>query len=195
MLDLRKRLFIIIGGVILIIILIFLAVFVLRDKTVDDGVVTPSTPSTTQDVVFPPTQKNLPPVQSQAQVAPVTDNEIYVRQLSRLFAERFLSYSNQNNNSHLGDVVSLVTPGMASWVKTQTVEQGSEYAGVTTGVISSAVKSISDSTATVTLGVQQQFQSSAGKSVQYKTGRVELVKETGEWKVSGFFWDETKTQE
>src|SRR3989339_1354535 len=35
--------------------------------------------------------------------------EVYVKQVARIFVERFGSYSNQNDNQHINDVLPMVT--------------------------------------------------------------------------------------
>lgn len=115
--------------------------------------------------------------------------EVYAKQVARLFVERFNSYSNQNNNQHIVDILPLVTAKMEKWIKTQSISAGNEYQGVTTRVIASRVNYISADKAAVTMDVQQEKESKAGAEIVQRSGRVELVRAGEEWKVDGWFWE------
>lgn len=115
--------------------------------------------------------------------------ETYVKQVARMFVERFGSYSNQANNQHLVDVLPLVTPSMVVWLKTQSQEQGQIYEGLTTRVVASQVSSFTDSRATILIEAQREIQSAAGLKLEQRSGRVELLKTNADWKVDGFYWD------
>ena len=58
--------------------------------------------------------------------------EIYAKQIARLFVERFTTFSNQNGNTHIDDVLILATPQMGKWIETQKIKAAAEYHGVTT---------------------------------------------------------------
>ena len=122
--------------------------------------------------------------------APAEDlGERYVRQLSGIFVERFGSYSNQNDNNHIDDVVALSTERMAAWIKTQTVAAAQNYQGKTTRVVASKVESFSSAAAKVKVDVQEEVTGASGGATVYRSGQVELAKVEGEWKVSGLFWN------
>ena len=186
MLTLRQRIFaytsIIVG---LIIVLILGYLFIQNTGGVRDFVADKSnqilnikpavdkTPTTT--VIVVPKANPLTP-------------EIYVKQLARIFVERFSSYSNQNDNRHIAEVIPLCTKTMVVWLKTQNLQNSLDYVGVTTRVIASETVKISDTLATVNIQVQQEVENKTGKQVVQKEGRVELLKENGEWKVDGLYW-------
>ncbi|MBI2990481.1 MAG: hypothetical protein HYY51_04865 [Candidatus Magasanikbacteria bacterium] len=131
------------------------------------------------------------------QIPSKPDPTLYARQLSRLFVERFGTYSNQNNNAHLADTSELGTLSMSAWLQTQMLEQSVEYKGVTTRVISTSVREESDLRFLIGIEAQQEWSSessdgSAGIQTELKQrkGRVEIVKVGEEWKVNGFWWED-----
>ncbi|MBU0661021.1 hypothetical protein KKG22_02465 [Patescibacteria group bacterium] len=191
MLDLRKRLFIIISvviGIILVFILFYLfqkrepvVVDVLPDTIVDEGepvVDLNQTRAVQQEVVVPPLTEDM--------------GERYVRQVSRIFVERFASESTQNDNRHIDDVLPMVMPAMAAWLETQREVNTREYEGVSTQVIASQLQEMDESTAIVIVNTQQIKESMDEQEITQKDGRVELVKVNGEWKIDGFYWDKTE---
>lgn len=117
-------------------------------------------------------------------------DEQAARQASRIFVERFSSFSNQNQNSHIEDAMALATDNMSTWLETQRVEMSTSYDGVTTNVQAIQVRDLSTSKATVGVSTQRTFLSKDGKeSVEQQDGRVELTKIGGQWKVNGFYWE------
>ena len=118
--------------------------------------------------------------------APAT--EVYVKQLTEIFVERFFTYSNQNDNSHIEDAVAMSTAVMTKWVKTQAQKMALEYQGVTTQVVASSVRSLTADKAVVGVDVQQVFEGQKSDKVS-RTGRAELVRIGKDWKIDGFFWE------
>lgn len=145
------------------------------------GIVPGSNQPATQDQTVIPTVKAKP-----KSIAPSA--EVYVKQLTEVFVERFFTYSNQNDNSHIDDVVAMSTAVMVKWVKTQAQKMASEYQGVTTQVIASSARSLTADKAVVGVDVQQVFEGVENKTIS-RTGRAELVKIEGDWKIGGFYWE------
>lgn len=115
----------------------------------------------------------------------------YVIQVARTFVERFETSSNQNDNSNIEDVSSLITSRMALWVASQWAAQSPSYEGVTARVIESKMKSYAPPNAEVSIGVQEELVTAAGlQQVAYKNGTVRLVQILGDWKVDGLFWEQ-----
>jgi hypothetical protein len=195
MLDLRKRIFILVGIVAGIILAILLVIFVLYktdkpqteepldvagdvlgdfDFVVDDNAIVPaSTPTITT-----------PAAPDQGA------EERFVRHLARTFVERFGSYSNQNDNKHVEEALSLSSNSMQAWINSQSVEQAGEYVGVTTQVIQSDVISFDNNSAVVHVGVQEVVLLQVEEQRNYKNARVELVKIADEWKINSLYWEE-----
>ncbi len=196
MMDLRKKIFIISGIVVGLVLALVLYLLYFRSPALTNQTTTiPSANQTVQqagqsaDLSEPDVPSAMPAEEKVSEAKPaVAPEEYYVKQLAGIFVERFLSYSNQNQNQHILDTLSLVTDNMAKWVSKQTVQDSVEYAGVNTAVIASNVQKLQDGKATVSVGVQQVYQGKNAKT-EYKSGHVELEKIGEVWKVSGFFWE------
>lgn len=192
--DIRKRLLLIIG-LILGVILLLVLVVVLRPAEEEqapelEGATTveevqQQLEQEANEQVFTP-----PPVVIEPE-APEASERRYVGQLAGIFVERFGTYSNQNDNRHIADVVEMATTRMQPWLEKQAQDQGAQYAGMTTNVISRSVDAYTEDTrATVRLGVQQIVQRAGEETDSYRTARVELVKGTGGWLVDGMYWED-----
>ncbi len=185
--TLRKRIIIIAGVALGIIIAALLFFIVNRNEPRDTA---PAAPVGKESQTIPAGASAEAPVGGAASVAPAEDlGERYVRQLAGIFVERFGSYSNQDDNRHLDDAVALSTARMAAWIKTQAISAGQNYQGKTTRVVASKVESYASTAAKVSVDVQEEVTGSSGGTTVYRSGKVELAKVEGEWKVSGLFWN------
>lgn len=195
--DLRKRLFIIISIVVgFLIVIIFWAILSSRANDMDTSEILDQN-ALVQDqqsvsISELGDQTNLPQDKEKEFVPPPIENqnELFARQSARLFVERFLSYSNQNGNSHINDVLPLATTRMQNWIKNQGVEQNTEYSGITTKVVTSNVKNLSVSSATVNMGLQQIIQTMDTTKTVNKDARVELIKQNNDWKIDALYFEE-----
>ncbi len=191
MLDLRKRIFLgtgIVAGLIIVSLLLYLFVFKpgiikLNIPTIGNKVEQQETGATQQAV-----NQNQGPIQPIVPTRTAPD-ELYAKQVAQIFVERFGSYSNQNNNAHLADVLLMATPEVVKWLKTQAVPQNSVYQGRETKVISSSVTSFETEKATVLVDTQIIDETATSSQTYYRSGRVELVRAGADWKVSGFYWN------
>lgn len=186
--DIRKRILFwasIAVGIILAIILIIIA---LRNRPTTTPTTTGETGTTIPGVSMPSTPT--PPATTSPRVTkPVgTPEEIYLLQLSRMFVERFGSYSNQNDNSHIVDTLSLASASMQKYMLTQSVKANMVYHGVTTVVVAEKVEKKTATTASVHIDVQRVISDGTNSTTAYQSGRVQLVLENKEWKVDGVFW-------
>lgn len=189
--DIRKRIFIIIGLVSIVITVIVLMILFFTkggDNNVEPVVETSqenvdnTINNSGQNNTTTPTVKEFPPQNPE---------EVSAKQVARLFVERFETYSNQNDNSHIDDVLFLVTNNMVSWVKEQSLKQSSDYQGVTTKVLASNVSDLTSSSATVNIEAWQTVENSEGTVSLQKSGEANLVKVGAEWKVDGFYWSDS----
>ena len=196
MIDLRTRLLLAIGGAVLLVALIIGGIFI--GKKVNNGTeeIVTETPATEEISEGQPIAVDETPVIdipiTPAPIPQTTEEKqaLYVRQLSRDFIERFLSFSNKNNDKHLVDVESSVTAIMLEWVKLQTTSGMSGTVSQNTKVISTSLNSIEGDSASVSIGVQQIIKDDSGTKAVYKNGRVELLRIGGVWKIDGLFWEE-----
>ncbi len=191
MLDLRKRIVLIISLIVALVIVVILGVL-LFDRTQEgdpdtgDISTTPDRPDAA-DIILSPVAGN--PTQLSESLLLEGGDERYVRQLAIDFVERFGSYSSEERNDHIDDVLPLVTDTMAQWIVTQEQSYSPEYHGASTKVIVSRTEHYEDTRATVYIEAQQTQEGQDTSERLYNTGRVELVKVGEEWKVSGLFWN------
>ena len=192
MLTLRKKLFIIIGISSGLVIAILLVYYLFRSNLIVDlgiksGIISTSTPTSITDQPTIPTTDISKPI-STAERVPV-DMSVYAKQVAKIFVERFATNSNQNNNQNIDDVLPMSTPIMARWLESQRTSLATEYQGITTSVIASRILNIDNNSAMIEVDTQQQLMSAEGLELKQRTGRVEVNKEKGDWKVNGFYWD------
>jgi hypothetical protein len=195
MMDFRKKIFIVIGIAVGLIIALVLFLMYFRPSEAPtnnaaspDAVHTGSVNSQQQPSAVSQTASKPAEKAAEAAKPVVPPAEFYVKQLSEIFIERFLSYSNQNDNQHVNDILSLVTDKMAKWALAQKVQSSGEYQGVNTTVVASSIKTVTADKAVVLAGVQRVYEGKENKT-EYKNGRVELLKVGQEWKVDGFYWE------
>jgi len=196
MMTLRKKILLIVGSIILAIIVIVLLVVMMNRKVTPQADVVPD--DGLGIISEPLTEESIPKIEEtlNIKIAPVVPvatedaGERYIRQLARIFTERIGTYSNQNDNQHIDGVASMTTATMQKYLVSQAIAPAATYSGVTTRVISSEVQSLSENTAVVAVGVQQEVRNGGDQSeTVYKNGRVNFSQEAGEWKVSGLYWD------
>ncbi len=190
--DIRKRLFIIISivvGIILAVVLFLVFFNKPRQSTAPESDVqtTPQSGSGVKSNQSSGGAQKAPETLVSVKPA-VASEDVYVKQLAGIFVERFLGYSNQNNNQHIEDALLLSTDKMASWIKKQGEQWSMDYQGSSATVVASQLKEMGKDIAIVGVDVQQSFEGKEEKTV-YKSGRVEIVKVDGEWKVNGFYWE------
>jgi len=192
MITLRKKLFIIIGIVSGLIIAILLGYYLLRDREINiigegsilnnigNNIISNGNTDKTEQTTTPPVIiLDSKPV----------DMSVYAKQVAKIFVERFATYSNQNSNQNIDDVLSMSTPVMVKWLETQRSDSGVEYQGMSTSVVASRIINIDSNNAMVEVDTQQQIMTTSGMELKQRTGRVELNQENNDWKVNGFYWN------
>ncbi len=194
MLDLRQRIILTIAiaiGLVLAFLLVYLVVLprVLPHIHKTSAPLNKSVEQTTQQTTENGNSSpNVIPGVIQSQVTPLTSSQLSLKAIVRTFVERFDSYSNQDNNKHIADVIQFATPHMVAWIKTQTKTQSTKYQGVTTHVLVERITSQTDTDAKVAIQVQKIMSSNGKQTITYPKGSVALVKMNGEWKVDGLYW-------
>lgn len=183
--DLRKRIFIVSGIAVLLLLIGILLWFVFRRPS------QPEATDATTTTVAP--SAVLPPPPARTTEAPLEAQEpedVYLKQLSGMFVERFGSFSNQNENQHIDDVLPLVTQRMRVFVESQVETFHREYSGVTTRVVATKIENKTASAATVRIDVQRVTTAKNLTETAYASGRVLLAREGENWKIDGLFWDD-----
>lgn len=194
--DVRKRLIIIAGILAGVLLALFLFIAVLRDKK-EPSNPEEDVPAGTTTTGATPSQATPPPASTPGATQPTNGDpeDVYLKQLARIFVERFGSYSNQNDNRHITDVLSLATERMQAYLESQALESARVYAGVTTKVVASRITEKSGNTAIVAVDVQRVIREDGTERSEYASGTVTLKKVSGEWKVDGLFWERLKNLE
>ncbi|HOX61146.1 MAG TPA: hypothetical protein PLV72_04035 [Candidatus Magasanikbacteria bacterium] len=189
----RKKLLFLVGGVAILLIILGIVLYFFR---VYKHNVTPAG----SNAVVSPTEEinsNQPAPVTPGIVKPsapiiVTKGEptdVYFKQLTQMFVERYGSYSNQNGNSHISDVLPLVTRSMAKWLTAQDIEQKAEYSGVTTRVVAMRITDKTATKVTVAFDAQMAVSDGSGSRNENRSGRVNLEKVGEDWKVAGYYLD------
>lgn len=194
MLTLRQKIFVFSGVVVSLLLVIFFALLYLKQKnnnsnqnsttTVDQNVVDTNNPNTTFTTI-----------NDQVVTKPEgTPEELFVKQMSRFFVERFFTYSNQNDNAHITELQDSVTANMRVWMGSQSQKKDTVYSGVTTNVLSSKLTNFDKASgiASAILEIKQTFSKEVGGKVEQeiiqKTVQVDFRLVNNEWKVDGV-WD------
>jgi hypothetical protein len=119
-----------------------------------------------------------------------------VERTTRLFVERFGSYSNFSNFENITSLQGIMTDSMRSYARTfmqqdpQNATAG--YSGVNTRLIGLRISQFElNASATVEITVLEEKQAglSAPVETRYRDGRVELRFQGGQWLIHGLFYE------
>lgn len=185
--DVRTRLFTIMGIITGLLLALLLFIGVIRNR----GVEAPAGGTQTETPL--PPQTGAAPLPFVAGVVPTEKissdpEDVYLKQLSRILVERFGSYSNQNDNRHIADVLPLATEKMQAYLQSQGQAFGAAYSGTSTKVVASRIEERSADRATVVVDVQRVVRKDGAERTEYQSGIVALLKRGNDWKVDGLFW-------
>lgn len=198
--SLRTRIFIIISLIVLVILGISILAWVFGKK---DGAVNPDENKT------PAQQANLPagtvlyngapvvvaPAEQGLKPRPITTLETEqnsVRQLARIFTERYNSYSSDADFQNIREVQDLVTDAL--WAQISGPLSGNSpvsanFVGVTASVIGTELAAWQNGAAKVILKTVLVEEKNGVKSTRQRTANVELIKSSGKWLVDKFVWE------
>lgn len=122
----------------------------------------------------------------------VATGETVVKNLTKNFVERFGSYSLESNFSNFDEIEDLVTPTVASWLKTYPQDLRKKlpagFTGVTTLALSQKVESLTDTEASLSVSTQREETVNGATRVYYQDMKVNLVFTNGQWLVDGAYW-------
>lgn len=113
---------------------------------------------------------------------------------TRLFVERFGSYSNYSDFENIKSLFSMMTGDMKAYSQT-IINQGvdrNDYNSVITTLITYNLASFNESSsaiADITIQEQRQVEVNGETEVNIKQGRVELVYQSGKWLVDRLFYE------
>ncbi|MDO8582225.1 MAG: hypothetical protein Q7S16_05135 [bacterium] len=192
--SLRAKFFIIVGVVIMFVV--FVIVMLSRGNTENIIAVEPSITNTistpkgnTQGSLK--TQPPITPVVSGTPTAPSSD----ILDVSRSFAERFGSFSNQSNFENVQGLKPFMTPTMRTWADafvrdaTAKADSNAPYYGITTRTLEAVAGSVQEGSATVLVKTQRrEVKGTASPRVFYQDLSLTLKKIGGEWRVEKATW-------
>ena len=194
--TLRKRIFIIASVVVLLILAISLLLIVWgnRDKTeiIEEPIATTS-PIFNQQTTIPNSILNDQSEQPLTVKTPTTEEmeKNAAKQLSKIFIERYATYSTDLPYQNIKDVESMVTENY--WKNLSAVINDSfettNFVGVTTKAISSSFVSWDKTEAVLNVGVVETKDESGEVNKTNKNVIVNVVKIGDDWLVSGFSWE------
>jgi len=179
---------------IIIILLVILAIllfwFRFRGDNGSTAVVVVEDTGVTED-----SGSNVPPIAQIPEDEPRKQTEVTIETLTKTFAERYGSYSNESEFANIDDLETLMTSRlqaeMASMVAS--AQLNDVYHGITTRVISMNVLELDELGGMSTVSVLTQREEAIGSplnaEVRYQTLILELVKYAGMWKVDVATWE------
>ena len=198
--PLRTRLFIIISAIVALILAISLVV-VLGNRKKDPSTPTEVLPTTTQEqiintgsVVVP----TVPEISDSVTNGTVTIKEQTTteaqqngaKQIAKIFAERYGSYSNENDYQNILEVKEISSVSM--WTELsklmQNKQNASSYFGVTTRGATMKLTKWSDSAASVTVSTVRAETQNGKTTNKEQDAKVTLIKIGKEWLVDSFSW-------
>ncbi len=203
MLSLRTRIFIVVSLVVLIIlgISIFVWVWGKRAPASPSAPNTPTGPSANlpagtvlyngASVVVAPIEQGLKP----RLITSLETEQNSVRQLARIFLERYNSYSSDANFQNIREVQGLVTDALwtqisapLSYASSASVSGGG-FVGVSANVIGTELSAWQDSAAKVVLKTVLAEEKNGVINTRQRTANVDLIKASGKWLVDKFVWE------
>ena len=192
--PLRTRLFIIISLIIFIILSISIFL-VIRSKKIKESA-TPTASQTSENLSGGNeiiNQNGSVITSTQAVIKPLTTEEAVkngVKQMAKIFVERYGSYSTDNDYQNIEEVKSLCSQSLWSEIsKTMDSIQSGSFVGVTTQVLSSSFTNWDASaSASVELRTKRTEEKNGVTKSFYQDATVELVKTSSGWLVDELKW-------
>jgi len=200
--PLRTRIFILVSVIVLLILGITI-ILVRRNQNKNNGDKTPTTTINTLndtssfDVIdannFDPSKisggnPSTPSVPNKTFTqGEATQNS--VKQLAKIFAERYGSYSTDNNGQNVKEVKELVTPELWEKIKPNTGVKAVSFVGVSTQAIAVEINKWSESEALMKVKTIRTQEKNGKSSTLQQVGAVTLVKQGTNWLVSNFVWE------
>lgn len=192
MITLRQKVFMIVS--VLVAILLAILLYILygsKGQTVNNNTNNPTQTSSTVNGV-----ETINQAEQVVDTLPPYSEDLYVRQLAKIFVERFGSNSSQTPNQNITDSIELATASMQTWLKSQMKAPTRDYVGEVTEVLASRLSEKTATNATVAIEAQQTVEAkkdgavgATNREIKQRKGRVTLVKTGNDWLVDGLYWD------
>ncbi|HLC69428.1 MAG TPA: hypothetical protein VJH75_00050 [Patescibacteria group bacterium] len=195
MLSLRTRLFIIISVFVLLVLGISIALLISRKQKESKTDIPTSTVNiigTDQIQNFNNNQTPIREVPAGTPIKPATSEEVEkntVKNLARIFLERYGSYSTDSNYDNIRDLESLSTPSLWLTLKTRIGRPPTgDYSGSLARVYTSAVTEWSKDSSKVVVSLTQETEKNGVSTEARYSSEVTLKKLNGDWRVDAFTW-------
>jgi len=188
--PLRNRIFIVISIIALLILGIAVALLITRRGATQKLAANGNTTSTVQTggnagEVSVVTPDNTLPVQK---LSSVEAQQVGVRQLARVFIERYYTYSNEGNFQNIRDVQTMVSPELWKLMKvklnTANISASGSFNSITTVALGASLTDWADTAATVQVITHQSLEKNGVKSQQNQNYLVSFVKQGTNWLVN-----------
>jgi len=198
MMSLRTRIFIIISLIILFILGVSLILLIVKKKN-ENAATPPANPGVKvidaanfngNNLQTTPTATSAPAATAILTISPLELEKNSVKQLAKIFIERYGTYSSDNDFQNLKDVESLVTPEL--WKKISgpmAKPPSSSFVAATVQVLSNNLTNWSAGAAEVTLKTNRTTESNGSTNQKYQGIKITLVKVSGSWLVANFEWE------
>lgn len=197
MLTLRARIFAVISLAVLVVLAISVLLLI-RGKVAQapEAAETPGAPTNIIDqsnfdqnrqIIAPAATVTPQPIV--ARLSPLEIEKNSVKQLAKIFVERFNTYSSDNNGQNIREVQNIVTSAMWKRLSGRLgAKSTGPFVGSTTDVLSLELSSWDPPSATVTLRTRQALEEKGTKTTSYKTIAVKLTKVNSAWLVTSYEW-------
>lgn len=171
-----------------------ISALILRSPKTTEFNTTNTEPTTaTQSTPLPVVTPAPAPIKSITPAEVKTANqEILIQTKAKNFVERFGSYSAEANFSNFAEIKPWATSEAAQWLDEYPTQlkqqQGSDFVGVTTRVLSQKIINSTESTASVLASTQRKETRTGGSQIIYRDIIIKMVLVDGVWLVDGVYW-------
>lgn len=199
----RDKILIVVGGVIVLLLIVAFIAYPLFQKDELPEIVPESTEILPENLIPLPSDQEKSVVENttiepieQSRLTDEQSQRAEIERLSRLFIERFGSYSNYSDFENITSLDQFMSSPMRKYARSLMEEPlddsfGSQYYGVTTRLLSIFMKNfVKSSQATVEFVVQQEIQEGVDSPIETmrRDGRIELKYSGEKWLVDGVYY-------
>jgi hypothetical protein len=128
--------------------------------------------------------------QPRVAASPLEIEQNSVRQLAKIFTERFNTYSTDSGSQNIKEVQNLVSASMWKRITGKGDTSGGTFMGVTTEALTTSLDSWKPPSATVSLQTRRTIEQNGLTSQKNQTITVTLTKASGSWLVDSYAWQQ-----
>lgn len=112
-----------------------------------------------------------------------------LKQLAKIFIERYGTYSTDNNFQNILDVQTLVTPSLWNTIKPNGVKNAGSFIGITTQAVTSEIVDKKPDALTIRVKTIRNEQKGTKINSLQQSVLVTLVKQNSSWLINAFSWE------